>query len=69
VYGVVRWGLKWGFSAFISGFIVYSYILLDLPGTSIMIGQSFSNARIGFSVLAASLLGWFIAYLTQRFSS
>jgi len=69
IYGVVRWGIKWGFSAFISGFIVYSYILLDLPGTSLMIGQSFSNVKISFSVLAASLIGWLIAYLTQRFSS
>jgi len=69
IYGVVRWGLKWGFSAFISGLIVYNYILLNLPGTSLLIGQNFSNVRMGLSVLIASLIGWLIAYLTQLFSS
>ena len=69
MYGFVRWGIKWGFSAFISGLIIYSYILLDLPGSSLLMGQSFSNVRMSLSVLAASLIGWFIAYLTQRFSS
>ena len=69
IYGVVRWGLKWGFSAFISGLIVYNYILLNLPGTSLLIGQNFSNVRMGLSVLIASMIGWLIAYLTQLFSS
>jgi len=68
-YGVVRWGIKWGFSAFISGLIVYTYILLDLPGTSLLMGQNFSNVRLALSVLSASLIGWLIAYISHRFSS
>jgi beta-N-acetylhexosaminidase len=68
-YGVVRWGIKWGFSSFISGLIAYNYILLDLPGSSLLMGQNFSEVRVGLSVLAASLIGWLIAYITQLFSS
>jgi len=68
-YGFVRWGIKWGFSSFISGLIAYNYILLDLPGSSLLMGQNFSEVRLGLSVLAASLIGWFIAYIAQLFSS
>jgi beta-N-acetylhexosaminidase len=67
--GIVRWGIKWGFSAFISGLFVYNYLMLDLPGTSLIISNNTSTLSIGFSVFVGSLAGWLFAYLYQRFNS
>ena len=44
--GIVRWGIKWGFSAFISGLFVYNYLILDLPGVSLIISNNTSTLSI-----------------------
>ena len=67
--GIVRWGIKWGFSAFISGLFVYNYLILDLPGASLIISNNTSTLSIGLSVLVGSLAGWLFAYLYQRFNT
>ncbi|MCJ7718294.1 MAG: hypothetical protein MUO54_17475, partial [Anaerolineales bacterium] len=69
MYGIVRWGIKWGFSAFLSGIFVYNYILLNLPGTSLLMNQSITPTKMGLTVLAASLIGWLVAYIIQRLFS
>jgi len=67
--GVVRWGIKWGFSSFISGLLVYNYFMLDLPGVTRLMPNGTSALGIGLSVLVGSLTGWLLAYLYQRVSS
>jgi len=67
--GIVRWGIKWGFSSFISGLFVYNYLMLDLPGASLLMPTNTSSLSIGLSVFIGSLFGWLLAYLYQRFYS
>ena len=67
--GIVRWGIKWGFSAFISGLLVYNYLILDLPGASLLMPTTASTLGMGLSVFIGSLIGWFLTYLYQRFFS
>ena len=66
--GLVRWGLRWGFASLISGLIVYNYVALNLPGTSLIFRDSPSGFTLGLAVLLGSLFGWLLAYLYQRFS-
>lgn len=68
ILGQVRWGLRWGFSAFIGGFMVYNYLGLELPGsdwlTSVPTPSPMWNIVI--AVLAGSALGWGIAFVVQQ---
>jgi len=67
--GIVRWGIKWGFSAFISGLFVYNYLMLDLPGAYFILPNNTSTLGTGLSVFVGSLTGWLLAYLYHRFYS
>ncbi len=69
MYGIVRWGIKWSFSSFISGLFVYNYLMLDLPGVSLLISNTNSTLSMGLAVLVGSLSGWLLAYLYQRLHS
>ena len=64
--GLVRWGLRWGFSALISGLLVYNYIMLELPGVSLIFKENVTNLSLGLAVLAGSLLGWLFSFIYQR---
>jgi len=68
-YGIVRWGIKWSFSSFISGLFVYNYLMLDLPGVSLLISNTNPTLSMGLAVLVGSLSGWLLAYLYQRLHS
>ena len=67
--GLVRWGLRWGFSSLLSGLLVYNYLTLNLPGTSLLFRNPPSGFSFGLVVFIGSLLGWLLAYLYQRLSS
>ena len=69
IIGFVRWGIKWGFAAFISGLFVYNYLMLDLPGAAWIIPNNISTLNMGLSVFVGSLTGWLLSYLYQRFYS
>ncbi len=69
MYGIVRWGIKWGFSSFITGLFVYNYLMLDLPGVTWLMPNNTSTLGMGLAVLVGSLAGWLFAYLYQRFFS
>jgi hypothetical protein len=69
MYGIVRWGIKWSFSSFISGLFVYNYLMLDLPGVSWLISNTNPTLSMGLAVLVGSLTGWLLAFLYQRLHS
>lgn len=58
--GQVRWGLKWGLSAFIGGLSVYLYLSIGMPGSS-WIMELAGRWGIAIATLAGSGLGWGIA--------
>lgn len=64
--GLVRWGIRWGFSAFIGGLIVYNYLILRLPGSAWFLSSNQAPMRLGLVVLLGAALGWGIGFLIQR---
>ena len=69
IAGWVRWGIKWGFSAFIAGIFVYNYLMLNFPGASWLLSDPISAFKLGISVLFGTLFGWLVAYVYQRLFS
>ena len=67
--GLVRSGIKWGFSSLISGLLVYNYIALNLPGVSWIFSDNITLATMGLSVFIGTLLGWLISYLYLKIFS
>ena len=65
--GLVRWGIRWGLAAVITGLTVYNYLLLHLPGVDLLFPQGLSLSGVGLSVLFGSLFGWLAAFLFHRF--
>ena len=64
-FGFVRWGIRWGFSALIGGFLIYNYLMLNLPGSAwASAGDSF--LRQGLTIFFASSSGWLISFLSQK---
>ena len=63
--GIVLWGIRWFLSCLISGLAAYNYLLLNLPGVSLVFPEGIT--RIGlFSIVGGfSLFGWLCAYLYQ----
>ena len=64
--GLVRWGIRWSLSGLIAGLGIYNYIILELPGVVALFPNGVSRFALASSVLFASLIGWFLAYLYQR---
>lgn len=64
--GLVRWGIRWGFSAFIGGLLVYNYIILNLPGSSWFLKSDQAPMRLGLIVLLGAFLGWVVGFIVQR---
>jgi len=69
VLGFVRWGIRWGFSAFIGGLAVYNYLILDMPGSSWFLSSEQAVMRFGLSVLFGAVVGWLVAFLVQQRAS
>ena len=66
-FGFVRWGIRWGFSAFITGMAVYIYLMLDLPGSSFLLPRTTPPELAWILVVAiGSCVGWFVGYLLQK---
>ena len=66
-YGLVVWGIRWFLSSLIAGLAAYIYLILDLPGRSLIFPGGLT--RIGLFVIVGliSLTGWLLAYIYQRF--
>jgi beta-N-acetylhexosaminidase len=64
--GFVRWGIRWGISAFIGGLVVYNYLMLGLPGSSWFYISDQSPMKFGLVVLFGSLVGWAAAFGFQQ---
>jgi beta-N-acetylhexosaminidase len=60
--GKVRWGIRWGLAAFIGGLIFYTYVVLNLPFSEIIL--SFSDTW-GFllATFLGTVVGWLISLL------
>jgi len=60
--GRVRWGIRWGLSSFIGGLLLYTYYLLELPGSGIF--RSLSEVwGFLYSTLLGALIGWVVAVI------
>jgi len=60
--GKVRWGIRWGLSAIIGGLLLYTYVLMEFPGSQSLRTTAepwglFLSATIG------SFLGWLISLI------
>ena len=66
-YGTVRWGIRWSLASLISGLFIYNYLVLDLPGVSLIFPDGLSRIELGLSVLVGSLLAWLLAFLYRYF--
>jgi beta-N-acetylhexosaminidase len=58
--GKVRWGIRWGFAGFIGGLISYTYVVLKLPGSDVILSISETWALVAAAFLGA-VAGWLIA--------
>ncbi len=65
-FGLVRWGIRWSFSALIGGLFLYNYLMFNLPGSAWILGRESLLLRWGASSAVGALLGWIISYLIQR---
>lgn len=57
--GLVRWGIRGGFLAFIGGVIAYSYLALNLPGS-----QELLSSYGAWGVVMLAVTGSIIGLLT-----
>lgn len=64
--GFVRWGIRWGFSAFIGGLVVYNYLILGLPGSSWFYISNQAPMKFGLIVLFGSIVGWAISFIIHQ---
>jgi len=56
-----RWGLRWAFCVILGGLIVYNYLALGFPGSSVLISKSGFSGIVGIVFLGAVLgltSGW-----------
>lgn len=65
--GIVLWGIRWFFSCLIGGLAAYNYLLLGLPGVNWIFPEGLTLFGLILTVGAAALIGWFGAYLWQRY--
>jgi beta-N-acetylhexosaminidase len=54
--GRVRWGVRWGLCALIGGMLVYTYLSLQLPGTTELL-TSWGRWAVVLSALGGTILG------------
>jgi len=67
VLGFVRWGIRWGFSAFIGGLFTYNYLILKLPGSSWFFTSDQAPMKFGLFILGGAVIGWALSFLFQKF--
>jgi hypothetical protein len=62
--GIVRWGIRWGLTAVIGGFIVFLYLATGLPGTE-KVFEVLASWGVILLTLAGAGLGWFAGWVWQ----
>jgi beta-N-acetylhexosaminidase len=65
--GQVRWGIRWGLSAFISGLLAYTYIILGLPGSDFVTDIAGLWGILAFTVIG-TIFGWGLAVIIRTFT-
>lgn len=65
-FGLVRWGIRWSFSAMIGGLFLYNYLMFNLPGSAWILDRESLLLSWGASSAVGALLGWIASYLIQR---
>ena len=68
ILGMVRYGIKWAVSSFISGLLVYNYLLLDFPGADLLTSASDLSLGFGITIFLGALFGWLASALYLHFS-
>lgn len=63
--GQVRWGVRAGFLALISGLLAYSYLALQLPGSKDLLNTSVSRS-VFLGTLAGTILGLLITFTWRK---
>jgi len=58
----LKWGIRWASAACISGYLIFMYLTLGMPGSSSVINASGSSA-IALLSIAGVLIGWGIALI------
>jgi beta-N-acetylhexosaminidase len=58
--GKVRWGIRWGLSAFTGGFIFYIYVVLKFPLSEVVLNFSKTWGLL-LTTFLGTLVGWLIA--------
>jgi beta-N-acetylhexosaminidase len=66
-FGLVRSGIRWGFSAFIAGMSTYIYLMLDLPGSGFFLSSTPPELSWILAASIGALSGWLIGFLLQKF--
>lgn len=62
--GIIRWGIRWGFTAIIGGFSVFLYLAIGLPGT-VKIFEVLASWGVVLLTLGGAALGWFAGWVWQ----
>ena len=65
--GFVRWGIRWGFSAFIGGLFTYNYLVLKLPGSSWFFASDQAPMKFGLFILGGAVIGWALSFVFHKF--
>ncbi len=65
--GKVRWGIRWDLASFIGGLLLYTYVILDLPGSKILVSIAAPWASVAVAGVGA-FMGWIFALLILLFS-
>jgi beta-N-acetylhexosaminidase len=60
ILGKVRWGIRWGLSAFIGGLLLYTYVVLDLPGSHRFMAISELWGLL-LATFVGAIIGWIVA--------
>jgi beta-N-acetylhexosaminidase len=58
--GKVRWGIRWGLSAFIGGLLFYTYVVLNLPISEVILSLS-NTWGLLLATFLGTVVGWLVA--------
>jgi beta-N-acetylhexosaminidase len=65
LFGVIRWGLRAGLLGLIGGLIAYTYLSIDLPGSSQLL-SNLNSWAIVVGTIIGSAIGWGVALSWQK---
>lgn len=63
--GLLRWGVRWAFTAALGGFFMYTYIALGMPGSSDFV-RTYGSWGVVWLTVLGMLLGWLAGWGWRR---